>query len=89
MSTTRTKSYLAIVEREPHGFSAFFPDFPNCFAIGEDMEQLNHNAGHALGRHMRTSQAACGLMIDPTIGMVPHNPWAKGVDRMLICPENA
>ncbi len=87
MSSIATKSYLAIVERELRGFSAFFPAFPNCFASGIDMAQLNRNAGRALSAHMRAAQATSRLMTDPTIGLIPHNPWAQGIARMLIRPD--
>ena len=48
--------YPAIFHKEDGGFWISFPDFPECFSDGDDMQQAYENAVDALGLAITSRQ---------------------------------
>lgn len=45
--------YIAIVHRDGESvFGAFFPDVPGCYASGDNLDSLLHDAARALRAHL-------------------------------------
>ena len=58
--------YPAIFHKEGGGFWISFPDFPECFSDGDDMQQAYENAVDALGLAVTSRQKEKEVIPDPT-----------------------
>ena len=58
--------YPAIFHKEDGGFWISFPDFPECFSDGDDMQQAYENAVDALGLAITSRQEEKEAIPDPT-----------------------
>jgi predicted RNase H-like HicB family nuclease len=44
--------YVALFEKEKHGYSVTFPDFPDCTTFGEDLDEAVDQAHEALSLYI-------------------------------------
>jgi predicted RNase H-like HicB family nuclease len=44
--------YALLIEKEPKGYSATFPDVPGCFTQGDTLMEVMENARDALEGHL-------------------------------------
>ncbi|ADU62965.1 MAG: type II toxin-antitoxin system HicB family antitoxin [Pseudodesulfovibrio sp.] len=44
--------YVAIFEKEKHGYSVTFPDFPDCTTFGDDLDEAVDQAHEALSLYI-------------------------------------
>ena len=58
--------YPAIFHKEDGGFWISFPDFPECFSDGDDMQQAYENAVDALGLAITSRQEEKETIPNPT-----------------------
>ena len=58
--------YPAIFHKEDGGFWISFPDFPECFSDGDNMQQAYENAVDALGLAITSRQEGKETIPDPT-----------------------
>ncbi len=52
--TGTVMEYLMVIQQEPEGYSAHFPDAPGCFTQGDTLEELYANAQEALELYLDT-----------------------------------
>lgn len=57
--------YPAIFHKEDEGFWISFPDFPECFSDGNNMQQAYENAVDALGLAITSRQQEKATLPDP------------------------
>ena len=46
------KEYLIIIEKSETGFSAYVPDLPGCFTVGDTIEETKLNMKEAIEFHL-------------------------------------
>jgi predicted RNase H-like HicB family nuclease len=53
MPTTETPSYLIVIERaDDGGYGAWAPDLPGCVALGDTIEDAEHQMREAIAFHL-------------------------------------
>ena len=53
MATTETPSYLIVIERaDDGGYGAWAPDLPGCVALGDTIEDAEHQMRKAIAFHL-------------------------------------
>jgi predicted RNase H-like HicB family nuclease len=57
MTDTDAPSYLIVIERaEDGGYGAWAPDLPGCVALGDTIEDAEHQMREAIAFHLRRSR---------------------------------
>jgi predicted RNase H-like HicB family nuclease len=76
--------YVALFEEEKHGFSATFPDFPECTSFGESLDEAVDNAHEALAMFVEEHFAGGELFPEPSKKKVllaqPENEGKKAIN---------
>ncbi len=77
-----------IVHRADDGFSAFFPDLPECRSTGATVMDAVRNAGEALTGRVRVSaEFYDGIPSPSLLDDVPAGPSGEEVARVLVPVE--
>lgn len=81
-----TASYIAIIERGPQGFGAFFPDVPGCVSAGRTEQEVFTNAEEALSLHLGEIVRA-GETIPQPSDVLPPDPEVEEYCRFVVRVE--
>lgn len=76
--------YVALFEKEKHGFSVTFPDFPGCTTCGDDLDEAVDHAHEALALYIEFFQEEGNELPVPTakkaILGLPENKGKKAIN---------
>jgi len=79
-------SYIAVIERGPEGFGAFFPDVPGCVSAGRTEKEVFTNAEEALSGHLG-EMAGFGEALPDRSDRIEHDPEVEEYCRILVRVE--
>ncbi len=58
--------YVALFEKEKHGFSVIFPDFPGCATCGDSLDEAVDHAHEALALYLELFQEEGNELPEPS-----------------------
>lgn len=76
--------YVALFEKEKHGFSVTFPDFPGCTTCGENLDEAVDHAHEALALYLEYFLEEGNELPEPTakkaLLAMPENKGRKAIN---------
>jgi predicted RNase H-like HicB family nuclease len=80
--------YVALLEKEKHGYSVTFPDFPECTTFGEDMDEAVDQAHEALALYVEFFLESGGELPEPmskkAVAALPGSEGRKAVNVTVL-----
>lgn len=76
--------YVALFDKEKHGFSVTFPDFPGCATCGDDLDEAVDHAHEALAAYVELLLEDGAELPDPSpkkqLMALPENKGRKAIN---------